>query len=152
MPLVQFWKALSLRLCYNRGSIPVWAIKRRKETLGLRAATGAVTNVSLSNLPAGQAIVMQQPGTTTGLQVIFNGTYDPLINKVPVPRTFFLDLCGALSDKAFIQVAVSQPVGQQYFCAMNIAFPSAARDSEAYWTEPLQCNSELQDVEGWSFR
>lgn len=135
------------------GSIPISSIARQKQTLGARAATGAVTNISLV-VDDDQEIVMARPETTTGVQLLFKGTYknvadDNSDNKVPVPRTFFLDLCGSISDKAFIQVVITKPVDKTYICAINLAFPTAARDTEAIWTDPITCES-IQDE--WSFR
>ncbi|GAU96645.1 hypothetical protein RvY_08063 [Ramazzottius varieornatus] len=134
------------------GSIPVASIARRKQTLGARAATGAVTDIAM-DLDNGD-IVMAHPETTTGVQLLFNGTYrnvadDNSDNKVPVPRTFFLDLCGSISDKAFMQIVIGGQRNDTFICAVNLAFPTAARDTEAEWTEPLQCENTNGD---WSYR
>ena len=92
------------------GSIPISSIARQKQTLGARAATGAVTNISLV-VDDDQEIVMARPETTTGVQLLFKGTYknvadDNSDNKVPVPRTFFLDLCGSISDVCVVLVCI----------------------------------------------
>lgn len=88
------------------------SIARRKQTLGARAATGAVTDIAM-DLDNGD-IVMARPETTTGVQLLFNGTYrnvadDNSDNKVPVPRTFF-SICAGPSV-TYVHQILHLPLG-----------------------------------------
>lgn len=104
--------------------------------------------------------VMAAPETTSGVQQVFNGTYNTSIdNKVHVGRTITQDLCGQISDKAFMTVVIQPlsganapnfPQQQSYTCVVNLNFPTAVRSTESFWSDILQCNSGL--VNDFSYR
>ncbi|GAU96652.1 hypothetical protein RvY_08070 [Ramazzottius varieornatus] len=133
-------QAINITVQITAGALPPAVAINQNMALGTNA--GATVN--------GQpAIVMHMPETTSGVQNVFNGNYvSSNNNKVSVSKTITLDLCGAISDKAFMQVTVNPITG--FTCAVNINFPTAARSTEAFWSDPLQCNSG--DMQGYSFR
>ncbi|OWA51545.1 hypothetical protein BV898_16024 [Hypsibius exemplaris] len=130
-------------------------------TAGVITPAAAVNqNLSVIGAPNNLTPVMAAPETTSGVQQVFNGTYNTSIdNKVHVGRTITQDLCGQISDKAFMTVVIQPlsnadapnfPQQQSYTCVINLNFPTAVRSTESFWSDTLQCNSGL--INGFSYR
>lgn len=138
------------------------AIFLKFSTVVVGQAIGDVRNFNLADatpVQVRQASAVVVPQTTSGMQQIFNGTYrTSASNKVAVSRTITQDLCGQMNDKAILNVVIAPLTAadgsnfqqQSYSCVVDLTFPTAARISESFWSDTLQCNSG--DVNGFSSR
>jgi hypothetical protein len=134
-----------------------------KITAGALSPSSAIAqNINLSDMTPvvvnRSPVLLTTAETTSGLQQVFNGTYlTNLDNKIHISRTITQDLCGQIPDRALLTLVVAPLTAadtafqqQSYTCVINLNFPTAARSTESFWSDIMQCNSGL--INGFSFR
>lgn len=138
-----------------------------------------VPSVSIPNSPTifhGNSSDTIHPNTTivtentAGFQEIFNGAYQTASsfgNKVAVQRVVTVEMCGQFNefDRGYLDVsikpasnngtnfsaAVNRFADGYYKCVVQLGYAPAARESESYWSDVIQCNGIISAT-GYSYR